>query len=424
MTLLQALPNHPRALDAPLETPTLNQQQESNSFATDNKLFHGQADEPSQAGTTEQDTVPCLYGSAIALDLSCSLLQEAEQNRRFRFGHQVRSKSHLLSDIDGMMLAYDLGNITINGAAGFLSNNGSQVISPNKQLYGLSANIQQLPNGWNLGGYMVNFKPDNQSDSSTFGAALRFSQANRSFLVKADYDLQYHSLGAFMLSSAWKLHPSSTLSTSLVFHQRNLRTPQMPYLRNSLALVKDWKLGLPTDRIRALSSDGSPDISGLGLSLSHLFTRGIRLNSELAVLNISNQTDSNTLSATPHERNEYYFKIALSGKGLLLPSEHSKISLRSYLSSQFRHAISMVNANYAFSSQWNLKPKLQIDYRDNLLENTTYWTAKPALKLEYRWRKQSKIHFTTTGKWRKSQNDAEETYTTSYVVKLGYQTAF
>jgi hypothetical protein len=144
----------------------------------------------------------------------------------------------------------------------------------------------------------------------------------------------------------------------------------------------------------------------------------------MAVLNISNQTDSSILNTTAYEQNEYYFKIALSGKGLLLPSEQSNISLRSYHSGQFRHAISMVNANYTLSPQWYLKPKLQIDYRDNLLESTTYWIANPVLKLEYRWRKRSKIHFTTSGKWKKSESETEATTTTTYILNLGYQTAF
>jgi hypothetical protein len=324
-----------------------------------------------------------------------------------------------------MMLEYDQGRIAINGAAGFPStSNGSKVISPNKQLYGLSANIQQLPSGWDLGGYMVNLQHDKLGNSSTLGAALRFSEENNSFLVKADYDLQFHTLGELMLSSAWKLFTSSTLSTSLIFHQRNLGTPQIPYLKNSLALLNGWRLGLPTDRIRKLSSDGSPDISALGLSLSHFITQGIRLNSELAVLNVSNQTTTNVDDNTPTDRSEYYLKIAVSGTGLLLPSEHSNISLRSYRSSQFHHAISMVNTNYALSSQWNLKPKLQIDYFDNLLDNSTHWTAIPVLKLEYSWRKKSKIHFTTTGKRKKLRNDTEVTSSSSYIVNLGYQTAF
>jgi hypothetical protein len=425
MTNLKALPTQPNALDGSLETGISDQQQESDSSSEHIQLLSYQADESPQVENTEDEAIPCLYGSSIELDVSCSLLQEVEQNRRFRFGHRVRSKSHLLHDIDGMMLEYDQGNIVINGAVGFLaSSNGSKVISPNRQLYGLSADFQKLPSGWNLGGYMVNLKRYNQENSSTLGTALRFSQENRSFLMKADYDLQYRTLGQFMLSSAWKLLPSSTLSTSLVYHQRNLKTPQLPYLQNSLALINGWGLGLPTDRIRALSADGSPDISGLGLSLSHLFTKEIKLNSELAVLNVSNQTSSSALSTTPRERNEYYFKITLSGKGLLLPSEYSGISLRSYLSDQFRHAISMVNANYALSSQWNLKPKLQIDYRDNLIDNTTHWTAIPVLKLEYRWRKRSKIHITTTGKQQKLRSDTDVSSSSSYAVNLGYQTAF
>jgi hypothetical protein len=271
---------------------------------------------------------------------------------------------------------------------------------------------------------MMELKNPNQNDGTSMGAVLRYSEAHHSFLISADYDLQYRAMGRFMLSSAWKLLPSSTLSTTLEFHQRNLLTPQMPYLNKSLSLIDGWRLGLPTDRIKVLSANGTKDITAFGLSLSHLFFHDIRLNSEVAVLNISDENLSDDLSSIPLNYNEYYFKLTLSGKGLLLPGEKSSLSFHSHVSEISRHSISSLNTSYTLAQQWRLVPKLRIDYRDNLFDSTSYWKALPTLKLEYHWHDQSKLHFTTAGEWQKYQNKSEATYDSSYILSLGYQTKF
>jgi hypothetical protein len=336
----------------------------------------------------------------------------------------MQSENHLLTDIDGLILKYGLGDVAISGVAGFPTYNGANKISTNKQLYGVSANLLSLPQGWDLGSYLVEYKNSTTSDGTSMGTVLRYSEAKRSLLISADYDLQYRSLGRVMLSSAWKILPTSTLSTTLNYFKRNILMPKMPYLKNSLALVDGWRLGLPTDRIITLSANGTKDIAAFGMSLSHLLLQNIRMNSEVAVLNVSDEALSSSQSLVPDNYNEYHFKLTLSGKGLLLPGESSSLSFRSHVSDLSRHSSSTINTSYAFSRKWRLVPKLRIDYTDNHLESISYWKALPTLKLEYQWQNQSKLHFTTTGEWRKTDSASEENYDSSYVLSLGYQTKF
>ena len=77
-----------------------------------------------------------------------------------------------------------------------------------------------------------------QDSRSALGGALRYSKANRSLLISADYDILKRTLSRFMISGAWKLLPTSTLSTTFDIHQSYLPTPQKNYLQQSIALTE------------------------------------------------------------------------------------------------------------------------------------------------------------------------------------------
>ena len=149
------------------------------------------------------------------------------------------------------------------------------------------------------------------------GGAIRYSKNSRSLLISADYDMLNHTLSRLVVSSAWKLLPTSTLSTTLDVRQNYLSTPQNSYLQQSLALTDGWKWGLPFDRIKDLSSNAANDVAAFGLSLSHLLPREIKLDSDFAVLNVSREEDASSLSTALSNTSEYYFNLKLSGSGWL-----------------------------------------------------------------------------------------------------------
>ena len=377
--------------------------------------------------------VPCLRGSGTATaqglplvpaNNACAPPLLPARGKGLQFGRRLRTQNNMLGDLDGLLLDYGFGNFSFNGIAGFPAGSGGKGINPSRQLLGFSAGIHSLPKGWDLGGYMMESRNIDQNNRSALGGAIRYSQNNRSLLISADYDLLNRNLSRFMVSGAWKWLPSSTLSTTLDIRQSNLPTPQNSYLQETIALTEGWKWGLPFDRINDLSADTANEVAALGFSVSHDLSHNLKLNSDIAVLNVSNEHASIDLKSALSDFNEYYFNLTLSGRGLLLLGDDHRVTRRSYISDTSRLSSSMIDGSIALSHKWHLAPRLQIDYHDNLAEHSTPWVAAPALKMEYRWRKQSVIRITTSSEWRKSADAADESRDASYVVSLGYQAAF
>lgn len=406
--------------------------------------FDAEDDSLSQAGnTSRQDSsaevvklgssfeVPCLQGTSYEQNLAleptdtlCGKPQESDQRLGLRFGHRMRTRNRMLGDFHGLMFDLGLGDFALNGVAGFPAVYGSDQINPKNQLYGFSAGSGKLAKAWDLSGYFMELQGSNQDRRSALGGAIRYSKTNRSLLISADYDMLNHTLSRFMLSSAWKPLPRSTLSTTIDIHQSYLPTPQKNYLQQSMALTEGWKWGLPLDRIQVLSASSCTDVAAFGMSVTHAWSKNLKLDSDIAILNVSQDNNSNNLAASLTNFNEYYFYLKVSGKNMLLTGDSNSVTLRHNASETSRLSSSLLDGSYAIARQWGLTPRLQIDYRENQSDNSIQWLVSPAVKVEYRWQKQSKINFNAAGKWWKRQDPTDEESHLSYVVSLGYQTKF
>lgn len=391
-----------------------------------------------QAPSSEVDNAdaslnaPCLRSdtsaNGLALDFKDGLCEKPSQSKRrpgLRIGRRMRTRNSMLGDFDGVMVDYGLGNFMVDGIAGFPAASGKDEINPQKQLFGFSAASGKFARDWDMSGYYMDLSAIGQDNNrSALGGTLRYTHADRSLLISADYDLLKHTLSRLMLSSAWKLLPTSTLSTTIDIQQSYLPTPQKKYLQQTIAMTEGWKWGLPLERIDLLSTDASVDVAAFSLSLSHALSHKIKLDSDIAILNVSKEEDSPDLATSLSKCNEYYFNLKLTGKSLLLPGDSSTVTLRHNVSETSRLSSSLLDGSYELSRQWHLAPTLKIDYRDDLADHTTQWTATPAVNVEYRLRKQTKIKFKASGEWRRTQDLADEEYHSSYVISLGYRTDF
>ncbi len=389
-------------------------------------------DSPTEAekGDSSFD-VPCLQGSSYERDTTpnptndlCGEPLEADEHFGLRFGHRMRTRNSMLGDFDGFLLDVGLGNFALSGIAGFPSVSGSDQINPKKQLFGFSGEIGKLANAWDLSGYMMEQLGNDQDRRRALGGAIRYSQTNRSLLMSADYDVLNRKLRRFMLSSAWKPVPNSTLSTTIGLQQGSLPTPQKKYLQQTMSLTEGWKWGLPLDRIQKLSADASTEVTSFGLSLSHAFARNIKLDSDIAILNVALDDTSNDLAGSLSDTNEFYFNLKVTGKDMLLTGDKSSVTLRHNAREASSLLSFLLDGSYPISRQWNFTPRLQIEYRDDQADGTVQWFVSPAVKVKYRLNKLSQINFNAADEWLKSQNSAGQEYHISYVVSLSYKTDF
>ena len=72
----------------------------------------------------------------------------------------------------------------------------------------------------------------------------------------------------------------------------------------------------------------------------------------------------------------------------------------------------LVNSRYPVNSAWRVNPRVRLDYRENLTDESTQWTAAPSLLLDYRWHRKYRLEFEAGGEWSSRELQASGTTTT------------
>jgi hypothetical protein len=427
-TPIEASPNRPAASPLPGHPPLGTTSDQAKDLILPLNVRSTQDAESDNPGSSFD--VPCLQGTSSqnsppldSADHTCGEPPESQQRFGLGFGHRMITRNRMLGDLDGLKIDYGLGNFALNVIAGFPAVSGKEAINPKNRIFGMSAASGRLANAWDLNGYYMERQDSGRQHTSALGGALKYSQTNRSLLISADYDMLNHTLSRFMISSAWKPLPNSVLSSTIAIHQGFLPTPRQDVLQQGMALPAGWKWGLPFKRIKKLCMDSSTDVAALGLGVSHAFSQNIKLDGNLAMLNVS-RDDAPDPTASISDVQEYFFYLKLTRKDLLLAGDTSSITLRHNAGATSEISSSILNGSYAIDRRWNLAPRLQIDYTNNPTNDSIDWFASPAMQVEYHWHKQSRIRFKAAVEWSKHQDSVVEENHTSYVVNLGYKTWF
>ena len=324
-----------------------------------------------------------------------------------------------------MLVDYRLaGGITLNGVAGRPVVSSQDPSDLSKQVFGLSATSGKFADAWDLNSYIVQQQDNGRTSGRAVGGALRYLRPTRSLLVSLDYDMVEHSLSTFMVSGAWKLLSTTTLSATFDVRHSYMHTPQEGYLQQTMAATDGWKSALPMDRIKYLAGKRSTEVSTLGLGLSHAFSHRIKLSGDIAVLDVWKDAAQSDPNAAAAKSNEYFYRIKLTAKDLVLAGDNSTLDLRHSVTESSRVSSASFDTRYAINRLWQVSPRLRTDYRDNELERSIQWLASPALKMEYRWREQQGIDIEAGGEWSARKQSAQDQVRSSYFVSLGYRANF
>jgi len=384
--------------------------------------------QPGSAATASPLSTPCLgyFASDRAPDYdSCAGPDAAADRFSVQFGRDFATRSGVLGRFDGLLVDYRLsGGITFNGVAGRPVVSGQDAADSSKQVFGLSATTGKFASSWDLNSYIVQQQANRRTASKAVGGALRYLRPTRSLLVSLDYDMAEHSLSTFMVSGAWKLLRATTVSATLDVRHSYMHTPQEGYLQQTMAYTEGWKWALPIDRIEHLAGKRSTEVNTLGLGLSHAFSQRIKLSGDVAVLDVWRDAAPDDPNAVAATSNEYFYRLKLTGKDLVLSGDNSTLDLRHTVTDSSRVSSASLDTRYAINRLWQVRPRLRTDYRDNELERSVQWVTSPTVKMEYRWREQYGVEIEAGGEWSARRLPAEDQVRSSYFLSLGYRANF
>ncbi len=375
---------------------------------------------------------PCLQGvpksagpDKDTANTLCIESSERQARVSVQFGRRIRAESGMLGKLDGLLVDYRLSNgVTLNGVAGYPVLSSRDEFNADRQVFGISATTRKIARAWDLSSYVMQQQDNGRADSRAIGGAVRYLRPKRALLLTADYDVGESSLSTLMISGAWKLLRTTTISATLDVRQSYLRTPQEGYLKQTLASTQGWKWGLPMDRIRQLASKPSTEVKTLAVGLSHTFSRHLDLSGDVAVLDVWRDAAPNDPGGVSASNSEYFYRLKLTGKDLMIRGDHSMLDLRHSITESSRSSSASLNTKYAINRLWQVSPRLRTDYRSNELSKSVRWVTSPAVKMEYRWRQQYGINIEAGGEWSTEKLSAQDRSRSSYFLSLGYQAKF
>jgi len=356
---------------------------------------------------------------------TCAEPSAAGQRFSLQFGRGFATRSGVMGRFDGLLADYRLsGGITLNAVAGRPVVAGQDVSDLSKQVFGLSATTGKFARAWDLNGYIAQQQTNGRMENRAVGGALRYLRPKHSLLVSMDYDMDEHSLSTFMVSGAWKLLRATTLSATFDVRHSYMHTPQAGYLQQTMAATEGWKWALPMDRIKQLAGKRSTAVSTLGLGLSHAFSQRIKLSGDFAVLDVWKEAAADDPSGVAAQSNEYFYRVKLTGKDLVLSGDNSTLDLRHSVTPSSRVSSALFDTRYAINRLWQIRPQLRTNYRDNQQDSSVQWVTSPLVKMEYRWREQFGIDIEAGGEWSARKLPAEDQVRSSYFLSLGYRANF
>lgn len=356
---------------------------------------------------------------------TCAEPSAAGQRFSLQFGRGFATRSGVMGRFDGLLVDYRLsGGVILNAVAGRPVVAGQDPSDLRKQVFGLSATTGKIAGAWDLNTYIAQQQNNGRMENRAVGGALRYLRSTHSLLVSLDYDMDERSLSTFMVSGAWKLQPATTLSATFDIRHSYMHTPQAGYLQQTMATTEGWKWALPMDRIKQLAGKRSTEVSTLGLGLSHAFSQRIKLSGDFAVLDVWRDAAPGDPNAIAVQSNEYFYRLKLSGRDLVLSGDSGTLDLRHSVTQSARISSASLDTRYAINRLWQIRPQLRTDYRDNERDSSIQWVTSPLVKMEYRWHKQYGIDIEAGGEWSTRKLPTDDQVRSSYFLTLGYRANF
>ena len=323
-------------------------------------------------------------GNELRVSYAYIDLADAETGIRGRVGRQTRNTGGVLGRFDGINLGYDLGErFALNAVAGKPAYSSSDGINSARTFLGASINYGPFLEDLELGLYAIQQDIEGLDDRQAIGAEFRYFGSNRSFWGLVDYDTLYDELGSAFLQGSWRFASRLTLHGSI--DRRH-----SPFLSTGNALIGQPVIEfeqllelLPLEEIRQLGVDRSPLSTTYSLGFSHSLSPKLQINADVNDTSVEATPESGGVAATP-ETSYRYYGTSLVASSLLKEGDVTILGTR-YSDSGTARVVSLtIDSRYPFGRSWRLNPRLRVDRRQRMADDSYEWLYTPGIRLQYR----------------------------------------
>jgi hypothetical protein len=196
-------------------------------------------------------------------------------------------------------------------------------------------------------------------------------------------------------------------------------------LQGQTALTIEELLAIYTEQeIFDLALDRTADSKLATLGVTHPLTGRLQVSGDVTVSNLSDTPASGGVAAVPGTDNEYFYSLQLIGSDLLKPGDLTVLGLRLGNATTTDIASVSLNTRYPVTNDFRVNPRMRIDYRRNLVDDTEQFIYRPSARLTWNVKRSFRLEAEFGGELSDRELVTGSTATNSYFVNLGYRADF
>ena len=363
-------------------------------------------------------------GNDLRLSYAYADIADATSGLRGRFGRQTRNNGGVLGRFDGLNVSYAMSERlqfdTVVGKPVYTTTEG---VDDARRFYGVSSTFGLFHKDLDFGVFYLQQEIDGMTDREAVGAEVRYFGEKQSLWSVIDYDLAFGELGSVFVQGSWRLPRNFTI-TGLYDQRRS------PFLNLGNALIgqqldsfADLQVLFTEDEIRALALDRAPESTTVTFGVAKPLTPKVQLNLTASLSDIDAAPASGGVAAL--DATEYnYYSGDLVISSLFTENDVSIFGLR-YAQSSTTDVISAnIDTRFRIGRRWRVSPRLRVDYREILADQSTQWIVTPGVRLHYRHDRRIRVEFEAGTQLSSREMATTDQERKSYFVNLGYQWLF
>ncbi|MGB5165723.1 MAG: SPOR domain-containing protein [Woeseiaceae bacterium] len=365
-------------------------------------------------------------GSGNDLRVSYAYVDLADSKTRLRgrAGRQSRNTGGVLGRFDGLSLGYTVADrLLLNGVLGTPAYSASDGVDSARSFYGLSMQYGPFLENLEVGAFVIQQDIEGVEDRRAVGGEFRYFGDTRSLWGLVDYDISYNQLGTAFLQGSWRL--ASKLSMHGSFDRR-----RNPFLMTGNAMIgqpvtefAEMLELYPLDEIRQFALDRSAVSTSWAFGLSHSLSPRVQINADINETSVDATPESGGVAATTATSYRYYSGNAVLSS-LFKEGDVTILGLR-YSDSDSSRVMSLTaDTRFPIGKHWRINPRLRVDRRERLSDDSDEWLLTPGIRLHYRRSQKFRVELEAGKQFSQRESSVIDIDRESYFLNIGYQVFF
>jgi tetratricopeptide (TPR) repeat protein len=341
-----------------------------------------------------------------------------------RLGRQSRNGDGVLGTFDGLYASYQWRPMLgVGVAAGFPVEQTDAGIVTRRRFEALALSLTPPGRHWSASMFGAVQQFEGFSDRRAVGLEARYLAAKSSVAALLDYDTSFRSLNAATILGTLQLPARWYLS----FDAERRNSPVLT-LRNALigqpaTSIVELQQVFTLAEINQLARDRTAMTSNYSVTASRPIGQRFQFTSTVAATRTDPTVDSGGVGAQPGTGMNLIYQTQLYASNLWRSGDFSVLSF-TWASTEIGKTMSLgVTSRLPLNNGWRIGPRLSIDHRTLIIDDSTEIAFVPSLLLDYQ-RDRKLLQFEVGGQTGKRDALLQTQKLTRYYVSLAYRIGF